>query len=592
MRRETEVQRAPQHAREVEGATPSGVRTVPACAAGLTPTLRVPAAWALVGALGCVTTGPPDAKSDEPADETETETETETEVPETDLDSDDTTEDTGERYVTDVACRASTTPISMTTLPVLHRLQFRQEFFRGVWDWNGDGNPGIVLSDAHHWVIPDVVELQRKVFDPPRPWASTHDPASGLGQTHRPGELLDYVYGNHISVHGPTNLPSLYTTWIYNNLNRGNVTQELGLSVWMPGRTGVVVPNEGDFTFWLRANEYAEGVVLADLNGDRIDDLGVFFPIGDHRGELDPHLGGTQGTARIRFGPFDAASYDLTDVDAIIDGPADHTFFANAGAAGDLDGDGIGDLAVAAPTDGGGAVYVFRGPILGHLHAATDAWATFRAAPPAGDAPGFARQIEVGDVTGDGQDDLVIAAPDATTTAGVEKGGQVLVFKGPLLPGAHTSATAWTRLEGEREAHHLGLMLGALQLDDDPALEIWAGGRAPIPNDPKDDWYFACETALTDSDRVADWGHTGDERCLQAVMASLNFFDALAPGTRLDRDAMLRIEGKWARQGSTYVDASPWAFPLGDPDGDGLIDVGITGFGKNVLHTIEPCDAP
>jgi hypothetical protein len=80
--------------------------------------------------------------------------------------------------------------------------------------------------------------------------------------------------------------------------------------------------------------------------------------------------------------------------------------------AGDVDGDGVGDLLIGDPRAGGGAglAVVHRGQ-LGHLPsgdwAATADWTLFSSVPTTGD-----RVFGVGDVDGDGLDDLAVRSCD------------------------------------------------------------------------------------------------------------------------------------------------------------------------------------
>ncbi|MCU0253318.1 MAG: FG-GAP-like repeat-containing protein [Acidobacteria bacterium] len=160
-----------------------------------------------------------------------------------------------------------------------------------------------------------------------------------------------------------------------------------------------------------------------DVNGDGYAEIVV----------TDPYV----GAVYVDYGSANGPSAALWSV-----GYPDVDFGWSALAAGDLDGDGYGDLAVGAPLSGtGGSVRIYRGRAAGldpGVYWDID-WT------PAEDHFGY-HVGTAGDVNGDGYSDLIVSANRAAYGFGM-----VLVYHGsPAGPG-----TAWdwscqgTQAEGE-----------------------------------------------------------------------------------------------------------------------------------------------
>ncbi|MFO0625304.1 MAG: FG-GAP-like repeat-containing protein [Polyangiales bacterium] len=183
--------------------------------------------------------------------------------------------------------------------------------------------------------------------------------------------------------------------------------------VGIRGANGVTVPVP-NATLRGPNVDVAYGRALAavgDLNGDGFADLAVGAPTRDAAraaGEVDVHLGGPTGLALI---PTRLAAPT----------PADATFGDAVAGAGDLNGDGLADLAVGAPAAAGrtSRVFVYYGAT-GGLRATPDV-----VLAPATGYTGFGRALAgAGDLDRDGYADLAVTAPDAP------EGGVIYVFRG------------------------------------------------------------------------------------------------------------------------------------------------------------------
>ncbi len=203
------------------------------------------------------------------------------------------------------------------------------------------------------------------------------------------------------------------------------------------------------------AGDHAGSAVAAAgyTNGDTVPDILVGAP----------DANGGAGTAYLIYGKADTDTISLAAIDgtsaraaaaaapragiAIHGADGDHLGFSIAGG-GDLDADGFADILVGAPGDvtttpatatTPGAVYVIHGAAgLGNLDVTDSGSFTapdFKITGAAnGDQFGYA-VASIGDVNGDGYDDLAIGAPHATVQDRAEAGLVYVVYGSATLSG-------------------------------------------------------------------------------------------------------------------------------------------------------------
>ena len=177
-------------------------------------------------------------------------------------------------------------------------------------------------------------------------------------------------------------------------------------------------------------DQFGASVCTADLNGDGSTDVVVGAPLHDSAGHR------SSGAVFGFSGPFSSTQL-ASNADFVVVGDNDVLLVgtsAGAPAAGDLDGDGVDELVVpslfADRADGAtntGALSVWADPLSGSVTTA-EGWRTLEGAA-ANDNAGTG--LSLGDLDGDGFDDLAIGSPAGD--AGTTDGGTLYLFSGATL---------------------------------------------------------------------------------------------------------------------------------------------------------------
>ncbi|NNB86059.1 VCBS repeat-containing protein [Corallococcus exiguus] len=213
-------------------------------------------------------------------------------------------------------------------------------------------------------------------------------------------------------------------------------------------------------------------LVTADFDGDGIQDLAV----GQRESELSRPTG---GAVFIYKG---SASGLPAKPTWVLTGETEGALFGDMLAAGDLDGDGIADLAVSSPAadvtiGDSGAVYLYS-------FKPGKAPALLRPALTGLGRGGFGTGMAIADADGDGDMDLFVGSPgaDLSTLSGISRRGVIDIFilnKGQTIPDLPT-----VRLGGQdvdkngkfelKSTTELGRALVVADLNDDGRPDLAA----------------------------------------------------------------------------------------------------------------------
>lgn len=206
-----------------------------------------------------------------------------------------------------------------------------------------------------------------------------------------------------------------------------------------------------------------------DLDGDGYDDLVI-----SASGAAAHGLG--TGAVHVVRGPLAPGRYSLAAAHARLDGESAGDALGLAVAVvDDLDGDGLPDLAVGSPLSGensGGAVHFVSGLVSGTHDVQDLAVATWRFATAHAKA-GWSI-VQVGDVDGDGVSDVAVGAPG--DGGGDDPPGLVHLFYGPVAPGERTEIVGNATFAGDGAGAEAGYSVAAIgDVDGDGLADLLIG---------------------------------------------------------------------------------------------------------------------
>lgn len=206
-----------------------------------------------------------------------------------------------------------------------------------------------------------------------------------------------------------------------------------------------------------------------DVNSDGFDDVLI--------GARSNDTNGIQaGRAYLFHGPLEG-NHAALEADAIISGEEFDEMGWSLAAAGDVNGDGFGDILIGAHTaDLVGRAFLFLGPVEGVLFT-EDADATFTGVIFSGF---LGDAVSAGDLNDDGVPDLILGTPRPPLDG--EDPGFVYVFFGPVT-GRFRASEADVILAGEQDNDEFGDAVGAGDVNGDGADDLTVGAPQLYRND-------------------------------------------------------------------------------------------------------------
>ena len=223
-----------------------------------------------------------------------------------------------------------------------------------------------------------------------------------------------------------------------------------------------------------------------DVNGDGLDDILVGAP------DADFNFRNESGSVYVVYGSASTFDVDLAALGTRgvrIDGATvgDRAGSAVAGI-GDANGDGVFDIAVGAPESGNtGAAYIVFGP-----QAAVDLFSLgtggYRIAGANNGDDAGAALAAPGDLNGDGRDDLLLGAPNASFNSRAFSGSTYVVYglaaPSPVLLGS--LGGAGYRIDGPAATAGSGSALSTGDINDDGVVDLLIGARNADNNSRND----------------------------------------------------------------------------------------------------------